>query len=79
MKLTIRLIIFLLCIPLAGLCIYFFTGSFEMFPTSEQQESIRIFSGSFILILVIVQTGLFLLQMKMKHSQQQAQKNVQNN
>jgi hypothetical protein len=45
--------------PLTGSIYYFIHGSFEMYPTPEQQEKARIVAGIFIIIFSAAETALF--------------------
>jgi hypothetical protein len=44
-----------LAIPILLLGAYFFHGSFEMFPTDEQQSKVRLVSGIGILIFTVLE------------------------
>lgn len=62
----IRIIMFLLSLLLALFILYFYHGSVEMFPTDEQQEKVRIFSGVAIFFLLGIEYLLFMIQKRIK-------------
>jgi hypothetical protein len=57
---------FFMCIPLIGSVVWFFYGSFEMFPNKEADAKARIVSGFFFLAFLIVEVLLFFAQRKIK-------------
>ena len=60
----ISLVIFFICFVFS--LVYFFNGSLEMFPTSEQNEKARIFNLVMSLIFAAIEIILVVLRMKLK-------------
>jgi Na+/H+ antiporter NhaC len=44
--------------------LYYFNGSLEMYPTEEQHEKVRIVTGLFSVLLVILEVSLVSLRIK---------------
>lgn len=63
--LIIRFIMLVLGVLLFGFILYYYQGSLELSPSKEQHEKARIFSGTFIVLLTIMEVCLFLCQRKM--------------
>ena len=51
----------LIAVPLLGASLYFIHGSLEAFPTEEQQEKVKLATGTISLTLITVEIGLGLL------------------
>lgn len=61
MRLAIRLVMLVVGVLLAIDVLYFVNGSLEMFPTAEQQEKIRIVTGTIAVLLLSVEAALWAL------------------
>ena len=53
-------------LPLTGVVYYFIHGSFEMYPTPEQHEKARIFSGIFIILFSAAEIALYFVRRSLK-------------